>query len=61
MCFKCTEVYFQFTLKYWFNFTKCASNILFFCQNNTDLNYTSSSSSVIQHVEVYLKYIWSMF
>ena len=60
MCFKCTEVYFQFTLKYWFNFTKCASNILFFVQNNTDLNY-ASSSSVIQHVEVYLKYIWSMF
>ena len=30
----------------------------FFCQNNIDLKYTSSS--VIQQVEVYLKYTWSI-
>ena len=30
----------------------------FFCRNNIDLKYTSSS--VIQQVEVYLKYTWSV-
>ena len=30
----------------------------FFCQNNIDLKYTSSS--VIQQIEVYLKYSWSI-
>ena len=30
----------------------------FFCRNNIDLKYTSSS--VIQQVEVYLKYTWSI-
>ena len=28
----------------------------FFCSNNIDLKYTSSS--VIQQIEVYLKYTW---
>ena len=31
----------------------------FFCRNNIDLKYTSSS--VIQQVEVYLKHTWSIF
>ena len=30
----------------------------FFCLNNIDLKYTSSS--VIHQIEVYLKYTWSM-
>ena len=51
------QVYFEFTLQCWFNFTKCASNIRLFkytsllqihffssiLQNNIDMKYTASS------------------
>ena len=50
------KVYFKFTLKIYTDLI--SQNVLqmnFFCRNNIDLKYTSSS--VIQQVEVYFKYI----
>ena len=45
------------------NIDLISQNVLqmyFFCRNNIDLKYTSSSS-VIQQVDVYLKYTLSNF
>ena len=34
------EVYFKFTLKYWFNFMKCASNVLLLSKQQNQKNQT---------------------
>ena len=54
-------MYLKYTSSLHWNTDLILQNVLrmyFFCQNNIDLKYTSSS--VIWQVEVYLKYIWSM-
>ena len=52
----------KFTLKCWFNFTKCASNVrLLLKQHRRGVYFFFCNSIGWGILEVYLKYTWSIF